>query len=261
VSPREVSDWEVPENTPHVVLPHYYQKDIGWTFFLCSSETIVRIREIPRYPSRDTWNPYRGKRGVIFVGNSDISTIIWIEGKLIPFDPPYVRHWSHYQCRPRGTRVTAGSFAVLRYEDGAELLHNEEHVAFDGEVVYKDHVPGAQTQIRLGIRTLPYKENPQEVYLESDPLVDMLGHGYIADIPVFWNPRERVLYGCGFTLDTSSQLRADVGTCLHSHVDQIGNIKVPGHEIVIKREINGDRLISLRKSDRKNGIVLPFRRE
>ena len=114
VSPRKASDWEVPENTPCIILPHYYRKEDGWTFFLCPPETKVRIRETPRYSSNPPLLPYNGEKGVIFSQEAELSTVIWIEGTLLPFDPPYVRHWCHRRCRSKGTGITVGAITVLR---------------------------------------------------------------------------------------------------------------------------------------------------
>ena len=132
------------------------------------------------------------------------------------------------------------------------MLHNDEHVAFDGERIPEGHIPDVDTRAKLGIWAWPYDEEDarQGVFLVSDPLVDMLGLGIIADIPVYWNPQDEILYGGGYALDTFSQLRAEPGTCLYEHVHQIRGIKVPWHKIIVKEETGGVFIISLEKKGR-----------
>ena len=150
------------------------------------------------------------------------TTIIWIEGRILPFDPPLLQHRSHFRCENGGVEsVQKGRFRVLRYGEGkARLLYDGVGIAFKGEVIPLEHMPCTKERESLGIWADPVRpddKNCSEFILRTDPLA-----GKVGCTPVFWNPRDRVLYGGGYVLDENNRLYTWILSEIYHYINEIG---------------------------------------
>ena len=129
-SPRGAFSWEVPDNVPHLAVLHYYAKDDGWIFFLLAPGGRVRKMTTRRYFDADLWFPYNGTEGRIFSQGDDMASILWVEGKLLPFEPPEIEERPHYRCQKVAPDLERDGYCIHRLEGRTRLFRNGELITF-----------------------------------------------------------------------------------------------------------------------------------
>ena len=186
-SERGAFSWEVPEDIPHIFLPHYYRKEDGWIFFFLAPSGRVKKLTARRDFDKDLFFPYNGEEGRIFAQGDLMSKILWAEGELLPFEPPEVEERLHYRCSKIAPDLERGGFLIQRLEGRARLFRGEEEIR-----LLRPEEISEDTCRYLGIGLFEYDGEP---LWSADWYVCTIGC-----TPVFWDREKNCLYGGKYTL-------------------------------------------------------------
>ena len=197
-SPRGAFSWKVPENIPHIVVPHYYRKDDAWIFFLLAPGGRVRKENVRRYFDTDLWFSYNGAEGRVFSQGDDMASILWVEGELLSFEPPEVEERPHYRCSKIAPDLERGGFLIQRLEGRTRFFRNGEEIVY----IRPGDIPVGVCRY-LGIQFCDHYDGEQRFL--PDPYVCTVGY-----TPVFWDREKNCLYGGKYTLYEGEKVKLNL---------------------------------------------------
>jgi len=102
-SPRGAFTWGLTPTVPPVglAIPHYYRKEDAIFFALLAPGAKISIVQTRRYyePRLWPWWTYTSRSGRLATQECDTSTMVWLEGDVLPLPEPECITVPHRRCR------------------------------------------------------------------------------------------------------------------------------------------------------------------